>query len=547
MTDPINRKNPNGTAEPRDGVLAQGAHSQGAFAVANDVHVRAEGGAAQVAAVAAERLSRLWGVAVGTQEDAPHENRATVRTPGVVLRLTEDLADFADFADFADEAVHHDVVGRRGTPFRHADGGGERLREVYRLDVAERDATVTALDLPGLLHGVTALGQLAHDGRVATGTVLDGPRFSWRGLSVDIARHPLPLPDLLRLVDVLTDLRLNVLHLHLTDDQGWRLQVPSRPLLTELSGGTAVDDDPGGFLTTEDWAVLVDRAHALGVTVVPEIDLPGHVNAALHAYGELTPSGKPVEPYTGIDVGFSRLYADLPATAPFLHDVLGDVARATPGQYVHIGGDEVFTMDGEEYARLVRTAADAVEAQDRTVVAWQEAAAAPLTPGTVLQVWDMRENTTNVVRAAAAGARVLLSPGNRAYMDMMYDADCPLGRDWAGYLSLRRARCWAPEDVVPGLDLAHVAGVEAAMWTETTRDLDEVTWMLLPRLAAIAEVAWGGPGADLSAANTTDSRRSAGDEEDDDRAWKAFLDRVRRQGQVWDGAGLRWNRDALDD
>ena len=151
--------------------------------------------------------------------------------------------------------------------------------------------------------------------------------------------------------------KLNVLHLHLTDDQGWRLHVRSRPLLTRLSSSTSVDGDPGGFYSAEDYADIVAFGAVRGVRVVPEIDVPGHVNAATHAYGDLTPSGEPTDAYTG-HRGRLQPAARRPARdrRRSCADVFADVAAMTPGEYVHIGGDEVLTMEADEYATLVAAA-----------------------------------------------------------------------------------------------------------------------------------------------------------------------------------------------
>jgi hexosaminidase len=349
--------------------------------------------------------------------------------------------------------------------------------------------------------------------------VEDEPVHGWRGLSVDVARHFFGPDDLRVVVDLMAAYKLNVLHLHLSDDQGWRLDLPSRPELAARSGGTAVDGDPGGFFTTEEFEALVAYAAARGVRVVPEIDVPGHVNAALHAYGELTPSGEPAEAYTGIEVGFSRLTADLPTTEPFLRDVFGDVAAVTPGEYVHIGGDEVHTMERDEYARLVRMASDAVRAAGKQVVGWQEIATTPLEPGTVVQYWDTRMDPAPIVAAAQAGARLLMSPGSKAYLDMKYDAGTALGLEWAGHIELRDAYAWEPTALVPGLPEGSVIGVEATVWTETLRSLDDLMTMLLPRLAAVAEVAW-----------TPADRRD----------WDDFATRVAAHGPYWDAEGFAW-------
>ncbi|WP_448631410.1 family 20 glycosylhydrolase [Cellulomonas soli] len=306
---------------------------------------------------------------------------------------------------------------------------------------------------------------------------------------------------------------------------------PSRPLLTQRSSGSAVGGGPGGFLTAAQFAELVAYAQVRGITVVPEIDVPGHVNAALHAYGELVPDGRAPEPYTGTQVGFSRLHDAVPATAAFLADVLGGVASMTPGPWVHIGGDEALALDREEYVALVRRAADVVRAHGKGVVGWQEIAHAGLGEDTVVQYWDDRAGAQAdrdaLVAAARAGARVLMSPGQHTYLDMVYDTATrlgdpegpALGQDWAGPVELRDAYEWEPSTLVPGLPPEQVIGVEAALWTETLATLPGLTQMLLPRLAAVAEVAWTAP---------------------DRRDWAGFRQRVAGQGTFWDRLGVSW-------
>lgn len=422
---------------------------------------------------------------------------------------------------------------------RYADGGGAgvialQLRpdgdpaddERYTLTVTSARVVIEASTRTGLVRGLSTLRQLLRpvgvgpDRRLVAPAVHieDAPRYRWRGLSVDVARHFFDVRELKVVVTLLARYKLNVLHLHLTDDQGWRLEVPSRPLLTKLSASSAVGGDPGGFLSAAEYADLVGYAAVRGVTVVPEIDIPGHVNAALHAYGELSPSGR-ADVYTGTDVGFSRLSAGLPATGAFLRDVFADVAALTPGRFVHIGGDEVTQLSPEEYARLVMIASDAVHAAGKRVVGWQEIASVPLAPGSVVQVWDHRLDPSDVIAAVRSGARVLLSPGPHAYLDMKYDASTELGLDWAGYIELRDAYEWEPSTFLDGVPVEAVEGVEAAVWTETIRTLDELTSMLLPRLAALAEVAWSSP---------------------ERRDWADFRARVAQHGSVWDRAGLAW-------
>ena len=396
------------------------------------------------------------------------------------------------------------------------------LAEAHRLDVGDGRAVLAALRPTGLRHAATTLLQLAARGTsLPAATVVDVPRYAWRGLSVDVARHFVAPRTLEAVLDVMAALKLNVLHLHLTDDQGWRLDVPSRPQLVARSSGSAVGGDPGGHYAQEEWAALIASAAARGITVVPEVDVPGHVNAAQHALPELNPSGEPTPVHTGIEVGFSQLHADLPATLPFLRDVLGDVAAMTPGPYLHVGGDEALTMRAGEYAELVEAAAAVVRDAGKVPVGWQEVAKARLAPGTVVQFWDEREGAEHVVAAAAAGARVLLSPATRTYLDLKYDADFPLGLEWAGHVEVRDAYEWEPADVLPGLPPGSIAGVEACLWTETIRTPEDLFRMLLPRLAAVAEVAWSAPHR---------------------RGWDGFARRVAAHARDWDAAGLAWHR-----
>ncbi len=335
----------------------------------------------------------------------------------------------------------------------------------------------------------------------------------WKGFSLDIARSFYPLPVLLRLVDQLSDLGLNVFHLHLSDDQGWRIEIPGRPELTELSGPTAIRGGRGGWLSLEDWARLADRAERRGVTLVPEIDVPGHTNAALHACPELNPGGVAPSSYDGPEVGFSGLRADLPQTELFLRDVFGALAAATPGRWIHIGGDECHSMPDQDYIDLVRLATSVVEETGKEPIAWQEAALAGLGSRLALQFWmsiDGEEEwlrrdpaelealpvARSAVRSRAAflreagrGARVVMSPARFAYFDLKYQPGDPLGQDWAGTISLDKARGWDPRTLLPGLDPSRIMGAEAAMWTEFVHTEADLDAMVLPRLAAFAEVA----------------------------------------------------------
>lgn len=432
-----------------------------------------------------------------------------------------------------------DLLGRlsgRPVEVRYDEGGAPsvvRLRvtddlpdsdEAYRVDVTPHRVDLAARTPAGLVRAVVTLRQLVGEAgggslTVAPVRVEDHPRYVWRGLSLDVARHFFTVDDVKSVIGLLAHYKLNVLHLHLTDDQGWRVHVPSRPHLTRVSASTSVGGGTGGFYSPAQLAEITDYAAARGIRVVPEIDVPGHVNAATHAYGELTPSGEPTDEYTGIEVGFSRLHDDLPATQEFLRDVFTDLAAMTPGEYVHIGGDEVLTMDHDEYARLVGFVSGVVRDAGKKVVGWQEIASTPLEPGTVVQYWDINADPAPFVAAAQAGARVLMSPASKAYLDMKYDAGTALGLEWAGHVELRDSYEWEPSTLIAGIPADAVVGVEAAVFSETLTNLTELTSMLLPRLAAVAEVAWTSP---------------------EQRDWDDFAARVAQHGPFWDHVGFAW-------
>jgi hexosaminidase len=403
-----------------------------------------------------------------------------------------------------------------------------RVDESFTLTIGDRGVSLSATTTAGLRHATTTLLTLVERpdprGRLRPVElpglrIEDAPRFGWRGLHLDVARHFLTVDTVLEVCEVMADLKLNRLHLHLSDDQGWRIQLTSRPLLTERSGGTEVGGGPGGFYTADDLRRIDAVAADLGIVVIPEIDVPGHVNAATHAYPSLTP-GEPAEPYTGIEVGFSRLHADLPDTEPFVRDVLSEVAGLVRGPWVHLGGDEALELDREEYRRLVAMAVTSITDAGKVPAGWQETAHADLPPGTVVQLWDDREDPSDVIEAARRGAKVVLSPASRTYLDLKYDASFPLGLEWAGHLPLRRAYEWDPEAVLDLPDGA-LLGIEACLWTETVRHRNDLAALLLPRLAALAEVAWSPQPA---------------------RAWSDFAERLTWFAPRWTAAGLAWTR-----
>jgi hexosaminidase len=369
--------------------------------------------------------------------------------------------------------------------------------EGYELTIAPGRLALVAPQPAGLFRGAQTIRQLLppaieqatpQDGPWAlpAGIIRDQPRFAWRGAMLDVARHFFGPQDVLRLIDQLAYYKLNRLHLHLSDDQGWRIMIDSWPRLATYGGSSEVGGGEGGFFTQAEYAEIVAYAHERYITVVPEIDMPGHTNAALASYPELTCDGVAPELYTGIEVGFSALCVDQEVTYTFVEDVIRELAALTPGPYIHIGGDEVQSLTTEQYRAFIERVQGIVQAHGKTMVGWEEVGQAALLPGTLVQHW--RGDAARL--AQQQGAKIIMSPSPRVYLDMKYHEGTTLGLRWAGLIEVKDAYAWDPGTEVAGITERDVLGVEAALWTETIATRDDIDYMFFPRLTAVAEVGW---------------------------------------------------------
>ncbi len=370
--------------------------------------------------------------------------------------------------------------------------------EGYVLQVAPEGVTLTARTPAGLFHGTQTIRQLlppvveAETPRPGPWTmpcvsITDAPRFAWRGAMLDVARHFFSVADVERFVDLLAFYKMNRLHLHLSDDQGWRIAIAGWPKLAAVGGTTQVGGVTGAFsYSKDDYAAIVRYAAERYVTVVPEIDMPGHTNAALSAYAELNCDGVARAPYTGIEVGFSSFCLEDPKTLSFVGDVIREIAAMTPGAYVHVGGDEAKSTDPAEYVRFVEEVQTVVASHGKQTVGWEEIAGARLRPDSLVQQWDRGLAR----KAVTQGNKIIFSPSKRAYLDMKYDRGTALGQDWAAHIEVQDAYDWDPASYDAGVPEASVAGVEAPLWTETITSRADIEYMVLPRLAGIAEIGW---------------------------------------------------------
>jgi hexosaminidase len=370
--------------------------------------------------------------------------------------------------------------------------------EAYTLLITERDIRLTAATPAGLFRGVQTLMQLLPEEietgikqegpwLIPTGTIADNPEYSYRGAMLDVSRHFFGVDDVKRFINLISYYKMNFLHLHLSDDQGWRIEIKSWPNLATIGGSTQVGGGIGGFYTREQYSEIVKYAQERFITVVPEIDMPGHTNAALASYPELNCDGKARALYIKTDVGFSSLCTRKEITYKFIDDVIGELAALTPGPYIHIGGDESHSTKREDYIYFINKVQEIIVKHGKQVMGWDDICAATIKPNSVVQHWARVKNAIN---ATGQGAKVILSPSTRAYLDMQYDTTSKYGLHWAGYVDADSSYNWDPATLIPGVGKESILGTEAPLWTETITNMDEIEYMIFPRLPGIAEIGW---------------------------------------------------------
>ncbi|MGX6601171.1 beta-N-acetylhexosaminidase [Micromonosporaceae bacterium Da 78-11] len=421
--------------------------------------------------------------------------------------------------------------------------GGLQLRldpalptEGYVLDVGLDRVEVTGGSAAGVFYGVQTFRQLlppatlrrarigGSSWAVPLGRVEDAPRFRWRGVLLDVARHFLPVADVLRFVDLIAFHKLNVLHLHLTDDQGWRIEVPGWPRLTTVGswrsssmlgarGHERYDGRPhGGHYTADDLREIVAYAAERHVTLVPEVDMPGHMQAAIAAYPELGNGFTgPVRAAWGISTHVLEVG---PAALDFCRAVLDHVCDIFPGPLIGIGGDE---CPVDEWARseavgelIVRAGlagphdvqawftsrmAEHLAGRGRRVYGWDEILAGGAPPGATIAAW---RGVPPTLVAARAGHEVVACPDVAAYLDYRQsdepDEPTPVGT------RLTLADVYAFDPVPAGLSAAEealVIGGQANVWTEHLDSARRIDYMAFPRLCAFAETVWGSSARDF--------------------------------------------------
>jgi hexosaminidase len=410
--------------------------------------------------------------------------------------------------------------------------------EGYTLDVTPQGIRITARDDAGLFYGAVTLWQLltpnADQGPVEVPVlhISDWPRFAWRGLMLDSARHFQTVAEVERLLDQMAQHKLNVLHWHLTDDQGWRIEIKRYPELTRVGAwrtppDAGHDGEPlryGGFYTQDQIREVVAYATARHITVVPEIDMPGHAQAAVASYPQFGVTGK--RPPVSVDWGVHPyLYNVDDATFQFIDNVLDEVMALFPSHYIHVGGDEA-VKDQWKASPVIQAKIHALHLKDedalqgwfvgrvgtylaahgRRLIGWDEILDGGVPADATVMSW---RGTDGAVKAAQLGHDVVMSPSPDLYLDNV-QSDLP--DETAGRIPVRDlASIYAFNPIPMSLSAtqgAHVLGAQANIWTEHMPTIEHVEHAVFPRIDALSEVVWSPPSA---------------------RNWKSFLARLPAQ------------------
>jgi hexosaminidase len=407
-------------------------------------------------------------------------------------------------------------------------------KEAYRLQITRDSLLLTAGTAEGAFRGIQTVRQIIPLTSTDTlapqplwpipaGTIKDRPNFEYRGSMLDVARHFFSVKDVKKYIDMLAYYKINVLHLHLTDDQGWRIEIKSWPKLTEIGGSTEVGGEAGGFFTQEEYKDIVAYAAERHMTIVPEVDMPGHTNAASVSYPFLNGNGKTPELYEGTRVGFSTFDTRNDSVYAFIDDVVREISAMSPGPYFHIGGDESHVTKKEDYIFFVNRVEKIVQKYGKRMIGWDEVATADVDSTSIAQFWASEENAELAIEK---GMKLIVSPARKAYLDMQYDSLSKHGLHWAAYIPVDTAYIWTPETYTPGAAREQILGVEAPLWSETISDIGELEYLAFPRLIGYSELSWS---------------------TEENRDWEDYRDRLARQAPFLDRMNVKYYPSTLID
>lgn len=408
--------------------------------------------------------------------------------------------------------------------------------EGYELSVTEKGIVLSATEPAGLFYGIQTIRQLLpacieSDKKVADAVwiipcvqIKDKPRFKWRGSLLDSCRHFMSVDFIKRYIDLLAYHKMNRFHWHLTDDQGWRVEIKKYPRLTEVGawrnsgpGYLRMDNQPrdeakegnlyGGYYTQEDLKAIVAYAKSRYVTVVPEIEMPGHSRGALASYPELSCTGGPIEVRPTMGISEDVFCAGNEKTFEFIDDVLSEVVEVFDSPYIHIGGDECpkarwkecpkcqarikaegLKNEHELQSYFIRRAEKILNAKGRQLIGWDEILEGGLAPGATVQSW---RGINGAIAAATSGHDTILSPTSNCYLDYPHTtSQALLFPSWMGLLPTKKVYSFEPvPEELTVKQQKHILGGECNVWTECAPQ-EEVDLRVYPRLTAFSETLW---------------------------------------------------------
>jgi len=443
---------------------------------------------------------------------------------------------------------------------------GNPVDEQYLLTISSKRIHINATAPEGIYRGLTSLRQLMNsvednnkEIQLVPLEIKDSPRFAWRGLSYDVSRYFSEVSEVKKVIDMLSLYKMNVMHWHLTDNQGWRIEIKKYPLLTEVGSQVPNRNRKGGYYSQEQYKEIVQYAADRFITVVPEIDFPGHTAAVFASYPELKNAVTPR--YLKLNIGGLSLGALDPEdekTMEFVKGVFTELAAITPGSYIHIGGDEAFGMPEEKFIKFINNVIPIVKGAGKKVVGWQEIARADIGAEEIFQHWikiDIEkmlssgnqsqismlppeiqklliETFTGAEKDVELGigkhAKTIISPTSFSYLDSPYgetssDTSQEEDRSRLGLRSyplvtLEEFYSWDPTTIDSRISIDNIAGIEAAIWCETVESFSDLQFLVLPRLTGLAEKGW--------------SQESAGN-------WADYGARLGSQSPLWNKA--EWN------
>ena len=429
------------------------------------------------------------------------------------------------FAGFSLEVIDETDKPARNSIYIELGNHPDLAAEGYHLAVNKKGVTISGSDEAGCFYGIITLSQMIskQDESIVVPPVeiVDYPRFKWRGVHLDVCRHFFPAEFIKKYLDIMAFHKMNTFHWHLTEDQGWRIEIKKYPKLTEIGAWrdqTMVghySDEPrtydgkrhGGFYTQEEIAEIIQYATDRFITIVPEIEMPGHAKAAIAAYPELGVTGEKVK--VKEEWGISPyIYNVEDETFTFLEDVLTEVIELFPGEYIHIGGDEAIKDqwkssraiqnkikelglkdEHELQSYFIKRIENFLNSKGKRLIGWDEILEGGLAPNATVMSW---RGTEGGITAAKQHHEVVMTPTSHCYFDYYQSEDKenePLAI--GGFLPLEKVYELEP---VPGVltdeEAKYIIGAQANVWTEYIATGDKVEYMLLPRLSALSEVVW---------------------------------------------------------